>query len=93
MLSDQFRASPERVGRVRELLNDPTLAAAIVCLQDEGKFMINDLEPSADSVASVRRLSFICGYTNAIDTLLSLAAPLPVPEKDEEPFQYLVDKK
>jgi len=85
MLAEEFRASADRVGRIRELLQDPVLASAIVCLQDEGKFMVNDLEPVADAVASVRRLSFICGYSNAIDTLLSLAEPVIVEPPEPEP--------
>lgn len=90
MLSEVFRASPERVGRMRELLNDPTLAAAIVTLKDES--VIDDVPRSSDPVESVRRLSWLCGYDAAINLLLTLAEPLPVPEPEEQPFEYLAKK-
>lgn len=83
MTAEQFRSNAERVGRIRELLNDPTLAQAIVTLKDEAK--LNDAPQSSDPVESVRRLSWLCGYDQAINLLLSLAEPLPLPEKEEEP--------
>jgi len=76
MTSDEFRASSWRVGRIRELLNDPTLAQAIVCVKESES--TEDVPPHSDPVASVRALSRKAGWHGAIDTLLSLAEPLPL---------------
>lgn len=82
MRADQFRSNPQYVGRMRELLSDPTLAAAIVCVKDESR--LDDAPHSADPVESVRRLSWLCGYDQAINLLLSLAQPLSPPLPDEQ---------
>lgn len=84
MTAETFRSSPERVGKMRELLNDPTLAEAIVCLQDSRPE--SDLDHlTADALVSVRVLNRQIGYDRAINLLLSLAAPLPIPEPEERP--------
>src|SRR6266498_3005955 len=83
MLAEDFRRDPGRVGRLKELINDPTLATALIALKDEAQ--ISDVSPSSDSVESVRRLSWLSGYNNAIDLLLSLAEPLPVEQPEPEP--------
>lgn len=81
----EFRRSAERVGRMRELLNDPTLAEAIVCLRDDRP--IEDAIDHADPVMSVRLLSRYFGYHDAIFALLRLAEPEePTPAEPPENF-------
>jgi hypothetical protein len=79
--STQFRSSSVRVAAFRELLKDPTLAEAIVCLRDEQP--IADAADGADPVVSVRLLSRIFQHNLTIETLLSLGEPLPVQQPDE----------
>lgn len=86
MSSDQFREIAENVVALRELLQNPVLAQAIVVLQDE--------QPKGDTegdfIASVRKLSRISGWSDCIATLLELAEPLPPPPKqDEEPWSHV----
>jgi hypothetical protein len=83
MLAETFRADPGRVGRLRELLNDPTLATALIVVKDEAR--LTDVHSGADPVESVRRLSWLGGYNQAVDLLLSLAEPLPVETPEPEP--------
>ena len=83
MLAETFRADTGRVGRLKDLLNDPTLATALICVKDEA--CISDVSQSSDPVESVRRLSWLCGYDQAVALLLSLAEPLPVESPEPEP--------
>ena len=80
MLAEDFRASPQRVGRMRELLSDPTFAAAIVCLQDEQPK--GDVLLGSDAIESARMLSRQAGWSGAISMMLSLAEPLPTEEPE-----------
>lgn len=82
MTSEQFRSNPQYVGRMRELFSDPVLAAAIVCVKDEAR--LNDAPSAAEPVESVRRLSWLCGYDQAVNLLLSLAQPVPSELPDEQ---------
>ena len=77
----EFRSAPARVGRIRELLNDPTLAQAIVCVRDAE--LPDDVPDHSDPVASVRALSRKSGWHGALNMLLSLAEPLPPPGVEE----------
>lgn len=81
MLAEQFRAIALNTGRMREILQDPIFAAAIVCLKDECPV----IDAEGDAVNSVRSLSFLSGYNNAIESLLELAQPLPAQPPEEEP--------
>lgn len=90
MTTDRFRASAERVGRMKELLSDPVLALAIVCLRDSE--LPEDVTDHSDPVASVRVLSRKSGWHGAITELLSLAEPLPLQQANEE-ATYGVDKR
>jgi hypothetical protein len=60
---------------MRELLNDPTLAEAIVVLRDE-RPVVDAIDTAPDNV-SVRLLSRAYGHDNAIALFLSLSEPLP----------------
>lgn len=84
----EFRAAPARVGRLRELLNDPILAQAIVCVKDAES--PDDVPDHSDPVASVRTLSRKSGWHGALNMLLALAEPLPPEPITEEP-NYGVD--
>lgn len=88
MTAEMFRSSPERVGKMRELFSDPTLAAAIVCLQDERPKY--DAADNAEAVVSVRLLSRQFQHDHVINLLLSLAELLPV-EQPEQPPTWGVD--
>lgn len=83
MTEDSFRSSAERVGKLRELLQDPVLAAAVVCLRDMRPS--GDTADHAEPVASVRLLSRQSGYDSCIDLFLTLAEPLPIEKPDEQP--------
>ncbi len=83
MLPETFRSDPGRVGRLRDLLNDPTLALALVVLKDDSQVL--DVPETADPIASARRLSYLSGGIAKVDLLLSLAEPLPVEEPEEQP--------
>lgn len=83
MLAGQFRSSSERVARMREILSDPVFASAIVTLKDEA--MIEDVGNNSPDIASVRRLSWLSGYNNAISALIELSEPLPVQPEEEVP--------
>lgn len=83
MLAENFRSSTERVARIREILSDPIMAAAIVTLKDEA--VIEDVGDNSPDIASVRRLSWLSGYNNCIDLLMSLSNPLPAPPQEEVP--------
>ncbi len=83
MLPETFRADPGRVGRMRDLLNDPTLALALVVLKDDSQVL--DVPESSDPIASARRLSYLSGGIAKVDLLLSLAEPLPVEAPEPEP--------
>lgn len=83
MLAETFRADAGRVGRLKDLLNDPTMALAIVVLKDAA--VISDVSVSSDPTASVRKLSELCGRNATIDLLLELAEPLPVETPEPEP--------
>lgn len=88
MTAERFRASAERVGRMRDLLNDAVLAQAIVCLKDERPDPA--LPIGADAIASVRVQAKLEQHEAAVNLLLSLAEPLPVNEPEPEPT-YGVD--
>lgn len=88
MTSDQFRASSENVVALRELLQNPVLAQAIVVLQDESPK--GDRPLACDAIESVRWLSRGAGWSDCIRTLLELAEPLPAPPKqDEMPWAHI----
>ncbi len=89
MTSELFRSDPGRVGRLKALLNDPTLALALVVLKDDSQVL--DVPESADPIASARRLSYLAGGIAKVDLLLSLAEPLPVEAPEPEP-EWGVDK-
>lgn len=88
MTSDQFRSSADRVGAMRELLQNPVLAEAIVCLKDERPSA--DAVDSADPVVSVRLLSRAFQHDLVIALFLSLAEPIPT-EQDDPPETFGVD--
>ncbi len=83
MLAETFRSDPGRVGRLKAILQDPTLALALVVLKDDSQVL--DVPESADPIASARRLSYLAGGIAKVDLLLSLAEPLPVELPEEEP--------
>src|SRR4029077_12910575 len=89
MRAMQFRSSAERVVAMRELLNNPILAEALVCLKDERPS--DDAADNADPVVSVRLLSRQFQHDHVINLFLSLAEPLPVETTDEEP-SWGIDK-
>lgn len=89
MTSDQFRSSPERVGAMRELLQNSILADAIVCLKDESPSL--DVPLNADALASVRTAAAKSAWDNCVNLFLSLSVPLPVEPPEEEP-NWGVDK-
>jgi len=74
---------------MKELLNDPILAQAIVCLKDERPDPAVPL--SADAIASVRIQAKLEQHDADVNLLLSLAEPLPVEPPEEEPT-YGIDK-
>lgn len=85
MTAAEFRSSPVRVAAARELLNDPTFATMLVVLRDERPDLDDSL--AGDAVGSVRILNRAFGHDNAVNTLLSLAEPLPPePEQPMETF-------
>ncbi len=91
MTSDEFRANTHRVGRMRELLNDPTLAQALVCVKDAE--MPEDAPSHSDAITSVRLLSQKAGWHGAINMLLTLAEPLPaMPEEETATFGVDISK-
>ncbi len=83
MLAETFRADPGRTGRLKDLLNDPTMALALVVLKDEAQ--VSDVPMLSDPTASVRHLSKLSGSNDTINLLLSLAEPLPVETPEPEP--------
>jgi hypothetical protein len=82
MTADIFRSSAERVGRMRELLQDPVFAAAIVCLQDERPSPV--VARNADAIESVRVQSRLEQHDADVNLLLSLAEPPLIEEQPEE---------
>lgn len=67
---------------MRELLNNPTLAEAIVCIKDEP---IIDAPAGSEAIVSVRLLSSGAQKNDVINTLLSLAEPMPVQAPEPPP--------
>lgn len=84
MTSDQFRASSERVIAWRELLNThPIVAEVLVCLKDsKPETGVPFGTDALDRAAALARLE---QHDKDVDTLLSLAEPLEVPQVEEEP--------
>lgn len=80
MLAESFRAIPVHTTRMRELLTDPVLLAAIVCLRDEVTEMLRG--PGAQSPEA--ELNFVKGANNIIDLFLELAEPPPALEPEPE---------
>jgi hypothetical protein len=89
MTAYSFKSSPERVGAMRELIENSILAEAIVCLRDERPS--GDAPDHADALASVRLLSRQAGHDAVINLLLSLAEPVP-PEPEEEAPNWGIDE-
>lgn len=83
MTVEMFRSSPVHVAGMRELLQSPILAEAIVCLKDDRPS--TDAADAAPEVVSVRLLSRQFQHDQVIATLLSLAEPLPLPEIEPPP--------
>jgi hypothetical protein len=88
MTAYQFRSSADRVGAMRELIQNSVLVDAIVCLKDERPS--GDAPDHADALASVRLLSRQAQHDAVINLLMSLAEPLP-PEPVEEQPDWGVD--
>lgn len=65
-----------------ELLQHPTLAEAIVVLKDEPHL---DAPLGSEAIESVRLLSSGAQKADVINTLLSLAVPMPVAPPDAQP--------
>jgi hypothetical protein len=89
MTSFDFRSSPERVGAMRELIQNTVLAEAIVCLKDSRP--PTKVPSGADGLDRAEILGRIQQHEADIDLLLSLAEPLP-PEPAEEPPDWGVDE-
>lgn len=89
MTDTQFRSLPDRLAAFRELLNNPVLSEAIVCLRDMRPS--RDAHDSADAVTSVRILSRQSGYDAAIDLFLSLAEPLLAEQQEDDLPTFGVD--
>lgn len=85
-----FRSSPERVSAFRELLSNPILAEAIVCLKDSGPSPV--VAQHADAIESVRVQSKLEQHEADVNLLLSLAEPLQVVEHVEEEATFGVDR-
>lgn len=83
MTTEQLRSNSQSVVRMREIISDPVFASAIVAVRDKGR--ISDVAPQSDAVSSVRQLSRIAGYNEALDELLLLSEPMPVELPDEAP--------
>lgn len=66
---------------MRELLTDPVLLQAIVCLRDEVTEMLRG-EPIKDHQEA--SYNFVKGFNNCIDTFVELAVPLPTTEPEPE---------
>lgn len=84
-----FRSNPVMVSRIREFLQDPVVAMALVVL--EGEMPILDASDAADAIVSVRILSRQFQHKQTILTLLSLADPL-LPDPEPEEPTWGVDK-
>jgi len=82
MTSFDFRSSPDRVGAMRELIQNTVLAEAIVCLKDERPS--GDAPDHADALASVRLLSRQAQHDAVINLLMSLAVPFTPPPVEEQ---------
>lgn len=88
MTAETFRSNPVLVAEMRELLNNSTLAQAIVVLKTESP--IADVPYTADPIVSVRALEHVKEREATIDLLLSLAEPLR-PQPREESATWGVD--
>jgi hypothetical protein len=90
MTAYEFRSSPERVGAMRELIQNSVLAEAIVCLKDSRP--PTKVPSGADGLDRAELLGRIQQHEADIDLLLSLAEPV-LPQPEEEAPSWGVDER
>jgi hypothetical protein len=82
--ADQFRANPELVSALHDLLQNSVLANALVCLKDESPSL--DIPLNSDALASVRVAAAKSAWDACINMFVTLSVPLPlVNENDDQP--------
>lgn len=81
----QFRSNSIYTARLREILSDETFQLALMTLRDSNTPLESSDEDAEPEVASVRRLSRVAGFNNAIATLLDMGQPTTPPPQEEEP--------
>lgn len=82
MTLTQFRQTAPYVDRMRQILNDEVMQAALMTLHDSN--LPKEPPPGSDALASVRLNSHAVGFNDAIAKLLSLADPVRPPAAEEE---------
>lgn len=70
---------------MREILSDETFQLALITIKDSNMPLEGKNEDKDEAIASVRRLSRIAGFNNAIVMLLGMGIPVPAKEVEEQP--------
>lgn len=79
----QFRSNEGLVAEMAQLFNHPTFLQALITLKDGNP--VQDVPIGSPELSSVRELSRMAGYNEAISTLLSLSVPINPPHEEEMP--------